>query len=335
MLVFQGTSEARAPSHGVLVKGPKQPEENFPAYSQTVDNTSSKGLNARDWRASKGGTDIYGADYLMSDGAKGSASYKFKIPANDTYSVFAWWPVADGAATSVDIKVRTGKKTKVETVNQNRDGGYWVPVGQYEMSKGTRNSVEISTGSAKGGYAIADAVAVVRGVEAFPKDPPKIGKNSESASADTKAGNKAMFSTTAAAGSRVVPRRALMRRAKSRLGQPYDYSHGRCSARSRAIDCSCLTRIVYYKWRRLVDHPRYQWYGANRSSTKFKRARLLRRGDLTFFDEDRNGYLGPHDSVAIYAGNGRVIMASGYFGEVHVVQMKYIYGYWGGKKLRY
>ena len=334
MLVFQGTSEARTPSHGVLTKGPKQAEEDFPPYSKIVDNTSSKGLKASHWTTSKGGTDIYGADYLTSEGAKGSARYKFKIPANDTYSVFAWWPVAKGAASSVDIKIRTGKKAKVETVNQNRDGGYWVPIGQYEMRKGTRNAVEISAGSAKEGYAIADAVAVVRGVESFPEDPPKIGKDSESTGTDTKAGSQAMFSTAAAG--RPISRRALMRRAQSRLGQPYDYNHGRCSAlRSRAIDCSCLTRVVYFKWRKLADHPRYQWYGANKLSTRFKRAGLLRRGDLTFFDENQDGYLGGHDSVSIYAGNGRVIMASGYFGEVHVVQMKYIYGYWGGKRMRY
>lgn len=333
MLVFQGTSGARTPSQGVLVKGPKQPEENFKPYSQTVDNTSSKGLKAARWATSKGGTDIYGADYLTSGGAKGSARYRFKIPANDTYSVFAWWPVAKGAASSVDIKIRTGKKAKVETVNQSRDGGYWVPIGQYEMRKGTRNAVEISGRSAKGGDAIADAVAVVRGVESFPEEPPKIGKDSESTSTDAEAGGETRVFATAS--SSPIPRRALMRRAKSRLGQPYDYNHGRCSARAKAVDCSCFTRLVYMKWRNIPDHPRYQWYGAKNSSTKFKRYRLLRRGDLTFFDEDRNGYLGAHDSVAIYAGNGRVIMASGYFGEVHVVQMKYIDGYWGGKRLRY
>lgn len=333
MLVFQGTSEARTPSQGVLTKGPKQPEENFPPYSQTVDNASSQGTKAKGWQTSDRGTDIYGADYLTPGDARGSARYKFKIPATDTYSVFAWWPVVNGAASSVDIKIRTGKGVKVETVDQSRDGGYWVPIGEYEMRKGSRYSVKIPAGSDKGGKVIADAVAVVRGTEAFPKGAPKVGNSSEGTGTVAKASNGGV--SFAAAAGRNIPRRALVRRAKARLGQPYDYNNGRCTARARAVDCSCLTRLVYYKWRKLPDHPRYQWYGAKQLSTRFKSKSLLRPGDLAFFDEDRNGYLGPHDSVAIYVGNGRVIMASGYFGKVSVIEMKYLDGFWGGKRLRY
>ncbi|CAN5837134.1 hypothetical protein BH23ACT11_BH23ACT11_26190 [soil metagenome] len=333
LLVSQAASEARTPSQGVLVKGPKLPDEDFPAYSRTVDNSSSKRLRAPGWQSSSRGTDIYGADYLTSDGAKRPARYKFRIPANDTYSVFAWWPAKARAASSVRFKIRTGKKREVEIVNQRRDAGYWVPIGQYEMRKGTRYAVEISANTRRTGKAIADAVAIVRGVESFPAEAPTIGKNSETARSDTEASKDVMVSGMVAG--RRIPRRALMRRAKSRLGQPYDYNHRRCRARARAVDCSCLTRLVYMKWRRLPDHPRYQWYRVKHLSTKFKRRRPLRRGDLTFFDEDRDGRLEAHDSVSIYAGNGKVIMASGYFGKVAVIEMKYIYGYWGGKRLRY
>lgn len=326
LLVLPGTSEARTPSQGVLVKGPKLPKEKFPPYSKSVDNVLGGKFEAKGWKTSSAGTDIYGKNYLVSRGAKSSAKYEFDIPAKDTYSVFAWWPKRAGAASSVNIKVNTGTKTKTEIVDQSEDGGYWVPIGRYEMKKGERNAVEISAGS--GEKVVADAVAVVRGIESFPKDPRKIGDNSERV---VRSG-ETVFS---AAGSKRIPRRAIMKRAKARLGQPYDYAHGLCRARSARIDCSCFTKLAYRKWRKLPDSPRRQWYGVRRLSTKFTSKSRLRRGDLVFFDENRNGQINGHDLVAIYAGNGNIIYASGYFGKVVINEMKWINGYTGGKRLRY
>lgn len=328
LFVSNGVSEARTPSQGVLVKGPKLPKENFPPYSEEVDNTSSGKFVARGWKPSSRGTDIYGRDYAIPGRGKSSAKYKFDIPARDTYSVYAWWPSRAGAASSVKIKIRTGKKPKVETVNQRRDGGYWVPIGRYEMRKGERY-VEVSARSGKGGRAIADAVAIVRGIESFPSDPKFIGSNSERAM--TASGT----TVSAAAAGRPIPRRALMRRARHYLGTPYDYNYRRCRWGMARLDCSCFTRHVYAKWRRIPDSPRYQWYRVKHLSYKFKRRSKLRRGDLAFFDENRNGRMEHHDGVAIYAGNGKVIMASAYYGKVTWVEMKYIRGFWGGKRLRY
>jgi hypothetical protein len=321
-------SEAKTPSQGVLVKGPELPEEDFPAYSQTVDNTSGEKFEASGWQTSSEGTDIYNQDYVTSSDGGNSAKYKFDIPAKDTYSVFAWWPVGVGASSSVEIKIDTGDEIKTETVDQSADGGYWVPIGRYGMREGERNVVEVSAGSGENGKVVADAVAVVRGIESFPADPEDIGDDSESAAT----GGETMFS---AAGSKRIPRRALMRRAKSRLGQPYDYAHKKCRASRAKIDCSCFTRLTYRKWRRIPDSPRLQWYGVKKMSTKFRRKSRLRRGDLVFFDENRNGRINDHDLVAMYAGNGNIIYASGYFGKVVINEMKYIRGYKGGKRLRY
>lgn len=333
LLVYQDSLEARPPSQGVLGKGPKLPEENFKAYSETVDNTSGKAFRAPGWQTTSKGNDIHGQDYTVVGKGKSTARYRFDIPARDTYTVFAWWPTSAGAASSVRIKVRTGIKAKTETVDQSKDGGYWVPIGKYEMRKGERYAVEISGRSGKNGKPVADAVAIVRGIESFPADPKEIGSDSEIDTSSAAASEETMVS--AAASSRPIPRRALMRRAKSYLGTPYDYNYSRCRAGMARLDCSCLTRLVYMKWRKIPDSPRYQWYRVKNLSSKFKRKRHLRRGDLTFFDENRNGVMNHHDSVAIYAGNGRVIMASGYFGKVTVVEMKYIYGFFGGKRLRY
>ncbi len=226
----------------------------------------------------------------------------------------------------MEIKINTGNETKTETVDQSEDGGHWVPIGRYELEKGERNVVEISAGSGDE-KVFADAVAVVRGVNDFPAEPKKIGDNSE-----TEASGETMFS---AAGSKRIPRRALMRRAKSFLGTPYRYST-RCSWGMRTLDCSCFTRHVYKKWCKIPDHPGCQWYGVKKMSTKFGRKSRLKRGDLTFFDSNRNGNMRDnHDTVAIYAGNGNIIMASSYYGKVTWVKMKYLKGFKDGKRLRY
>jgi hypothetical protein len=50
-------------------------------------------------------------------------------------------------------------------------------------------------------------------------------------------------------------------------------------------------------------------------------------------DENRNGKLQPWDHVGIYSGNGYLIHASSYFGEVVESKMKYIHGFWGERRI--
>jgi cell wall-associated NlpC family hydrolase len=52
-----------------------------------------------------------------------------------------------------------------------------------------------------------------------------------------------------------------------------------------------------------------------------------------FFDGNKNGKLQPTDHVGIYPGNGHLIHASNYFGEVVEGKMKKIDGCWGAKKM--
>ena len=55
-----------------------------------------------------------------------------------------------------------------------------------------------------------------------------------------------------------------------------------------------------------------------------------------FFDGSKKGKLQPWDHVDIYPGNGHLVHASRYFGEVAEGKMKRIDGSWGAKmtKLR-
>ena len=342
ILVWSGVSEAEASSGTADLTGAptstapfeKSPDtdvlpvlkDEFPAYSQVVDNSEKKRSRASKWATESGKPRSYGEDYLVakSSGKTKSASYRMKIPANDVYSVFAWWPKELDKKASARFGVETKSGTKWSTVDESRDGGYWVPIGEYEMKKGERRSIQIKPGS-KEGFAVADAVAVVRGVQAFPPDPPedKIGGGKS-----TVEGGGEVTYRGAATARRPIPPRQIMRRARNHIGTRYGNS--RCKAFVQE-DCSCFTKLVYRKWRKLPDSPKWQWnYGRRIARSN------IRRGDLVFFDTSRDGKLGHWDHVGVYAGNGYLIHANNYYRymKVHRQKMRYLPGYWGAKRLK-
>src|SRR3712207_8071618 len=74
------------------------------------------------------------------------------------------------SAARFAVRATSGiKRTKLD---QRKDGGLWVKVGEYEMEGGDRHAVRISPASRKEGRVVADAVAVVRGIMS---DPPAEG----------------------------------------------------------------------------------------------------------------------------------------------------------------
>jgi cell wall-associated NlpC family hydrolase len=52
-----------------------------------------------------------------------------------------------------------------------------------------------------------------------------------------------------------------------------------------------------------------------------------------FFDGNKGGKLQPWDHVGIYPGNGHLIHASSYFGEVVESKIKRFDGCWSAKRL--
>jgi len=52
---------------------------------------------------------------------------------------------------------------------------------------------------------------------------------------------------------------------------------------------------------------------------------------LVFFDEDGGG--GPPTHVGIYMGNGRIVHASSFTGDVTETDIKYLKGFIGGRRL--
>ncbi len=308
-------------SQGSLVEGPALPEEDFPAYSQVVDNATPGRFRAAGWETDSSNPVGYGKDYRVMEPSQEKAKpahFKVKIPATDVYSVYAWWSAEASNNTATRFGITTASGVQWTEVDQQTDGGLWVKLGEYEMEAGDSYAVQVSPGSEGQGRVIADAVAVVRGVlSTLPEESyeePISGDTTFSASAVNFGG------------------RDVVRHARRHKGTRYFRSPPHPCKAYRKEDCSCHTKVVFRKFdKRLPDSPRDQWY--SKKGRRIARSNI-RPGDLVFFDENRNGKLEHWDHVAIYSGNGYIVHGSSYYGKVVESKMRYIRGYWGAKRLR-
>ena len=281
-----------------------------PGYSQIVDNATDGRFQGPGWER-RSGADHYANNYAYarSSQVKDPARFKVNVPAAGRYTLYAWWPTREDATTAARFGVNTasGDVQWIE-VNQQEEGGMWVKLGSYEMEAGDTYSVQVS-GSSEGGEVLADAVMIVSGEQ---EDPEAVAGAEISVAGGQDSG------------------RDVVRVARRHIGTPYVNSPPKRCKAYRKEDCSCLTKLVFKKFgRRLVDNPPDQWRRGRRIADKSD----LRPGDLVFFDENKNGKLQPRDHVGIYSGNGYLIHASSYFGKVVESKMKYIHGYWGGRRI--
>jgi len=317
LFVFPGVSGAGSqsqgsPSQGSIVKGPGLPEENFPDYSQVVDN-SSKRFDAPGWKSGDSGLDYYGEDYSVAGEGTKPARYKVKVPATDVYSVYAWWHAEGGNDTSARFGVSTPSGVRWTEVNQRKDGGFWVKIGQYEIKEGDRYAVQVAPGSGEDGAVVADAVAIVRGVTSAPPDKSYDGGSTAlRTSADRNSGPTA---------------RDLIRKARSFQGTRYKYA---TCTRTR-MSCTCLTSKAFGKFGIDMSMSEGKQWRSDRGF-KIRYKRNIRRGDHVFFRE--HGRKGPITHVGVYSGNGNIVHASSYFGKVVESKMKYINGFTGAKRYK-
>ncbi len=303
-------------SQGSIAEGePTLPKEHFSPYSQVIDNSASHRFRAPGWvtRASK--PDGYRKDYRLANPSKAvkPARFRMKIPATDTYSVYAWWPAKANNNAEARFGVRTTAGVRWTKVNQRREGGLWVKLGEYRMEAGDRYAVRVAANSKRGGYIVADAVAVVRGVLSAPPE-----RSNEMAAGE---GATHAESTSSATGERIVEV------ARTHMGTPYSLSPPATCQAFSSEDCSCHTSLVFEKFGiQLPDSPSSQWhYGQSVEKDK------LQPGDLVFFKEE--GPSNPITHVGIYAGRGHLIHASSYYGKVVESEMRYVQGYYGAKRL--
>ncbi len=315
LLVLPGVSGAESPSQGSIVEGPGLPEENFPEYSQIVDN-SSKNFDAPGWATGSSGLDLYGDDYVFAGANQHAkpARYKVSIPATDVYSIYAWWHAegSNDASTSFGVSTTTG--VQWTRVNQRKDGGLWVKLGQYRMEKGNRFAIQVAPGSEGEGFAAADAVAIVRGITSGP--PP-----------DSYGGGTGGSSSMLQVSSVSDPTgRDVVRRSRSFFGVPYRYA----TCTTYRMSCTCLTKKSFRGFGIDMSLSESRQWTSNRGR---KVARSdLKPGDHVFFKESGLAY--PITHVGVYAGNGYIVHASSYWGEVVEGKMQYVNGYYGAKRYR-
>lgn len=308
------TSDEQGASQGSIVSSPQAElsEGPSPGYSQLVDNDTKGRFDAPPGWLERSGVDQYGDTYAYSGAASsaGPARFMVEVPATGTYSVYARWPAREGNSATARFGVSTTTGIEWTEVDQRVDGGFWVKLGAYEMEAGDRYAIRVAHSTGGSGEVVADGVMVLSGERANPD---------EVAGADT---------TIRAEGRRVTGR-DVVRKARTHFKTPYVASPpGRCKA-YRKEDCSCHTKVVFRRFgRSLPDNPVRQW----KMGKRVKRSNL-RPGDLVFFDEDKNRRLTPWDHVGIYSGQGNLIHASSYFGEVTESKMKKIDGYWGARRM--
>jgi cell wall-associated NlpC family hydrolase len=327
--ISQGTVTGASQSELEAVRRDIAQEERLPDYSQVVDDTSDGRFDAPGWKM--GSTDdlAHGGSYASSgadDPGTGVARFKLKVPTSGDYVLYAWWPSQAGNSTAARFGVSTSSGTKWSTVDQTKDGGYWVKIGDYDMKSGDYYAVRVSPGDGSS-RAVADAVALVRGVTSPPPDdlaPADGGQVSAGVSLNT-------GDVTYRASSRDgrVTGRQLIGWGRKHMGTPYSPSPpGPCLSREKE-DCSCFTHLVmrhFGEW--LPDSPVVQFQYGHKVSSRSN----LKRGDLVFFKE--SGPSSPITHVGMFAGNGIVMHASSYYGEVVESKMKYVSGYYGARRIR-
>ena len=302
-------------------------------YYQVVDNSDESRFRASGWETQRQNGQAYGEDFARAGSSAGAAGFRVKIPETRYYTVYARWPGDGGNPAAARVGVPTASGTKWGEVDQRVDAGLWVSVGVYKMERGER-VVEVEGRDG----AVADAVMVAADAMVAPD-----GRTASYGNPDELAGEDPGAAESAAARSGKAdaqtrtyanPTRAdVVRQAKRHLGTPYRYGGLNVCRAFRTEDCSCLTRLIYkrFGWT-LPDHPGQQWGG--RYGKRIYSKSGLRAGDLVFFDYSGDGQLNDaHDAVAVYAGNGSVIIASSYWGKVARVEMRYLDGFWGGKRL--
>ena len=300
-------------SQGSFAEGPGLPEENFPDYSQVVDNSTKGSFRAPGWKTESSIDGHHGKNYAVAQPGKKTqqAQFEVEIPASDTYSIYTWWPAGKENGTATRFGVATASGTKWTKLNQQKDGGYWVKIGEYEMQEGESYAVKMAPG--KGGQAVADAIAVVRGVQSAPPD-------DEAATG----GGDATFQ--AAGGD--ANGRDVVRKARRYLGT--DYKWGTCT-RSQ-MSCTCLTKKSFSPFgHRLPMSEEKQWsYAKNRGRVISSRSDL-KPGDLLFFKEGGSSRI---THVGVASSSGWLVHSSSYWDKVVEKESRYVDGFYRGVRLR-
>jgi hypothetical protein len=126
-----------------------------------VDNLDATGVVLQgEWTSSAATAGYWGGDYVH-DGAtnQGAKSVTFTpvLPTDGVYEVYLRWTASANRATNVPVEVIHPGGTNTFVVNQQAEGGTWVPLLATNFVSGTQARVVVRNDGASG-HVIADAV---------------------------------------------------------------------------------------------------------------------------------------------------------------------------------
>lgn len=132
-------------------------------YSTVVDNSQEERFYAPGWGTSAYSSQRYGESYAFARPSRSQAArFKVNIPATGRYTVYSRWPANPGYNASTPFSIRTTDGLRWKRVNQQRNGGKWVKLGEYRLGKGDGYKVLVSRYATGNEYVIADAVKVAK-----------------------------------------------------------------------------------------------------------------------------------------------------------------------------
>ena len=122
-----------------------------------VDNAAATFVGS--WPSSTSVTGYHGSNYQHHTAGTGtnSASWSTIIGSAGDYTVFGRWSSHPNRATDATYTVSHSSGTDVVSVNQQLNGGEWVPLGTYSLQSGT---LDVTLTDQANGYVIADAIRI-------------------------------------------------------------------------------------------------------------------------------------------------------------------------------
>ncbi|MCP2325046.1 hypothetical protein HDA40_003553 [Hamadaea flava] len=135
-----------------------------PAFTVTVDNTSSSFRASANWGTSTYSTQRYGTDYRYADpvAASDAAYYSATLPSAGNYKIETYYPANTGYNATTPYVVFSSSGNQTVTVNQQANGGKWNTVGTFAFAAGAQDVVAVSRWTSGTGYVIADAIRITQ-----------------------------------------------------------------------------------------------------------------------------------------------------------------------------
>ncbi len=294
-------------------------DANSATYSKVIDNSDKKRFAAsRSWKKSDEGKGINGRDYLLAQPAKkgGHALFEVAIPTNGVYAVYVRWPEMRGLNDRTPVGVESAYGTKWTEVDQRKDGGRWVRLGEFEMRKDEKFPIRISHNTKGKGKIAADAVKVEM-ISSYEQSATATRAESATSSEGTR--------TASATGSSVVTK------ARSYLNIRYRYA----TCTTTLMSCTCLTKKTFAAFGHTLPMTESGQYAYGTKYGVAVAKSNLRPGDIVFFRETGGPitHVGIYSGINRYTGQRMIVHSSSYFGKVVEREMRWIQGYAGARRL--